>query len=106
MSQKVKELESSDSCLSKEQAQELLSARASLKDLEMLKAKELNLFLKGWWAEKEDRPVKELFRKLKKKHELDFVPLLMKEDGSKARSQPENLDIAVHYFQKVFHQPG
>lgn len=59
--------------------QEALQLRTSLKREEEHQCKDMKIF--EWWLTKEDRPVKEMYRSLKKKLEEEHIPLLKKPDG-------------------------
>ena len=55
--------------------------RPKIKQDEDSQARGLNTFLKGWWKDREDRLVKEIFRSLKKKQTQELISRLRKKDG-------------------------
>lgn len=72
--------------LNKEEVKEIAEMRSQIKTAEEIQAKQLQTYLKGWWKEREDRPLKEICKTLKRKQDQEFLPLIVKKDGSLAGS--------------------
>lgn len=98
-------LEGKGHMLSGEEMKAVQALRSSIQRTEETQAKQLQCFLKGWWRETEDRPVKEIFKTLKRKQVQEAVPLLTKKDGSRAGSSKENLGIVQDHFARLFARP-
>ncbi|MCO5596787.1 hypothetical protein L7F22_050857 [Adiantum nelumboides] len=59
-----------------------------------------SLFFRQWWAGRVDKPSKEMFKNLRRKHQRETIPLLSSENG-KLASQEDNLWIAKDHTSLV-----
>lgn len=83
---KLSLLESKTHTLNKEEVKEIAEMRSQIKTAEEIQPKQLQAYLKGWWKEREDQPVKKICRTLKRRQDQELLPLLVKKDGSLAGS--------------------
>ena len=102
---KLGSLEAKNIHITQEEAREISFLRLQLKEEEKEKVRCLNLFLHGWWKDNGDRPIKEIFQKLKKKKAQEHIPLLKKPDGTQAEDDVENRRVVHNHFASLFSKP-
>lgn len=73
MHARLTQLEPKTYTLNHEEVKEISVIRAHLKLVEEIQTKQLHTFLKGWWKEREDWPIKEIFKTLKRKQDQDLL---------------------------------
>ena len=102
---KLSTLERKKDNISSQEAKEIIEIRSGLRAAEEIQAKDLQVFLKGWWKEREDRPVKEIFKTLKRKQDYEHLPMLEDHNGDTASSEEENQRIIQDHFSRLFSSP-
>ncbi|KAJ7559695.1 hypothetical protein O6H91_04G097000 [Diphasiastrum complanatum] len=60
--------------------------------------------MRSWWAGKGDRLVKETFKVLKIKQQMDHLPLLVNEHEQPAKDEKENERIILDYYRGLMEQ--
>ena len=102
---KLASLEAKIGGLSQQEVKDIAEIKAHIRIAEEQQAKSLQVYLKGWWKEREDRPVKEIFKTLKRKQDYEQMPMLESPEGVLVGSEEDNKRLIQDHFSNLFAQP-